>query len=172
MPGLWRSLIKWLSDPPIAYWIDHKLKRNTFELRGELIVRGRGASKTDLIRVADIVSWTDFGDPWIYVVPMRLRDGRTVEWVDPYMELEGILRQAAPERMIIGYNLPPGGTAGLAWPCPHMAHSAWNVRSSASRSPNTFHLSGRQIQRRTMQRRARRSSSSLLEREVSRLSPV
>ncbi len=103
MPRLWRSFIESLSDRPIAYWIDDKLKRNTFELQGELIVRGRGASEADLIRVADIESWTDFGDPWIYVVPMRLRDGRTVEWIDPHMELEGILRQVAPERMIIGY---------------------------------------------------------------------
>jgi hypothetical protein len=44
----------------------------------------------------------DFGDPWIYVVLMQLRDGRKVEWMI-HSELERILFQVASERIIIGY---------------------------------------------------------------------
>ena len=79
------------------------MKRDTFELRGDVIVRGRGSSESDLVRVEDIESWTEYGDPWVYVVPLQLQDGRTIEWVDPYMELERILRQVAAERMIVRY---------------------------------------------------------------------
>ena len=92
-----------LSGRPLECWIDHRLKRNTFELQGDVIVRGRGATESDFVRVADLESWTDFGDPWICVVPMRLRDGRIVEWLDPHLELERILRQVAAEKMIVGY---------------------------------------------------------------------
>jgi hypothetical protein len=102
MLRVWRRFIELLGGRPLAYWIDHQLKRDTFELRDDVIVRGRGASDLDLVRVGDIESWTDFGDPWIYVVPMRLRNGHIIEWVDPYRELERILRQVAAERMIIG----------------------------------------------------------------------
>ena len=103
MRKLWKRFIELLGGGPLAYWLDHKLRRGTFELRGEVIVRDRGASESDFVHVADIESWTDYGDPWIYVVPILLRDGRIVEWVDSYSELERILKQVAPEKMIIGY---------------------------------------------------------------------
>ena len=103
MLKLWRRFIELLGGRPLDYWLDHKLKRNTFELRGDIIVRGRGASESDFVRVGEIESWTDFGDPWICVVPIQLRDGRKVEWIDPYSELERILLQVASDRIIIGY---------------------------------------------------------------------
>lgn len=102
MRRLWKKFFELLSGAPLASWIDHKLGRGTFELRGEIIVRGRGACETDFVRVSDIESWTDYGDPWISVVPMRLRDGRTIEWIDSHSELEIILLRVAPEKRIVG----------------------------------------------------------------------
>lgn len=103
MRKAWDRFVELLSGRPFAYWTDHKLKQGTFELRGDVIVRGRGASESDFVRVSDIESWTDYGDPWIYAVPMRLHDGRTVEWTDPYSELERILRKVAPEKVKTEY---------------------------------------------------------------------
>ncbi len=91
------------NEGPKTAGLTARLKRNTFELRGDIIVRDRGASESDFVRVGDMESWTDFGDPWIYVILMQLRDGRKVEWIDPYSELGRILFQVASERIIIGY---------------------------------------------------------------------
>ena len=102
MRRLWKKFVELLSGAPLASWIDHKLRRGTFEPRREMILRGRGACETDFVRVSDIESWTDYGDPWISVVPLRLRDGRTLEWNDSHSELEIILMRVAPGKRIDG----------------------------------------------------------------------
>ncbi len=75
-----------------------------FVLREDgLLVRGSGDGPADRVAVADIVTWLDYGDPWIYVVPLHLRDGRVLNWRDRYGELEAILERLIPERRTYAY---------------------------------------------------------------------
>ena len=100
MIKLWSILFHGLRKNRLVYWLDHKIKRDTFELRGDVIIRGRGKSDSSRVRIGEIESWVDHDDPWIFVVSIKLNNGRWVEWEDPHMELEQILRRVAGERMI------------------------------------------------------------------------
>jgi len=82
------------------YWLDHKRKRGTFELRGGFIIRRSGEGDCDIIHTSDIESWFDYDDAWIAAVPIALRDGRTVVWTDPYFELTKILENVAPGKKV------------------------------------------------------------------------
>ena len=88
----------------LCAWVAWRRGYGHFALRADgVIVRGSGACPADFVSVADIVSWVDYGDPWIYVVPLHLRDGRVLDWVDAHSELEHILERVAPERRTCAY---------------------------------------------------------------------
>lgn len=89
MRTLWRRLMAWLAV---------RRRRGHWKLRGDLIVHGAGSAQSDFLRVADIESWIDYNDMWIYKVTVRLQDGRVFDCTDRHAELERILYRVAPER--------------------------------------------------------------------------
>lgn len=88
----------------VEHWLARKLRTNrTFTLREDVILRGRGQKVEDTVRISEIQTWVDYGDPWIFVIPIHLANGHTIEWSDPYCELENILRSVAPDKVTTRY---------------------------------------------------------------------
>jgi hypothetical protein len=79
-------------------WLDHKLKIDVYELRGEEIIAGRGRGRGQRIRVSDILSWQIHMEMGMDFIVIDLNDRRSVTWVDEYDDLIAILRQVAPDK--------------------------------------------------------------------------
>ena len=48
--------------------------------------------------LAQLRSWTDHGDPWIYYVTLVTVTGEILHWSDPDDMLAGLLRRTVPEK--------------------------------------------------------------------------
>jgi hypothetical protein len=79
-------------------WLDHKLKNDIYELKGEEIIRGRGRAAGTRVGLAEIVSWWIYHEMGFDLVTIELSDGNEVRWIDKYNDLIGILRRVAREK--------------------------------------------------------------------------
>jgi len=91
-----------------SIWLISKfLGLNSYQIVDSAIVRRTNAAGPDSIPISDIVSWTDFPDRWTWVVPLTLKDGRTVQWSDPLWHLRRLLRTVAKDRMVYEEQIEP-----------------------------------------------------------------
>ena len=81
-------------------WLDHTLKVNVYELRGDEIVSGRGRRPENRVKVREILAWQIHPEMGFDIVVIELTDGRSLIWFDRYNDLIAILRTVAgdPER--------------------------------------------------------------------------
>ncbi len=79
-------------------WLDHKLKNDVYELKGEEIIRGRGRTPGSGVGLAEVVSWWIYHEMGFDLVTIELSDGNEVRWIDKYNDLIGILRSVAGQK--------------------------------------------------------------------------
>jgi hypothetical protein len=81
----------------LGLWLEHKLKIDLYELRGDEVVSVR--HRTQRFNVPDVRTWQQvficFGVPLIVI---NFADERTVELSDKHEHLIRILQQVAPEK--------------------------------------------------------------------------
>jgi hypothetical protein len=83
---------------PLERWLDHKFKSGVYELQGDQIIRGRGASHEDRIHFEDIHQWQIVSEMGFDLVVIQLTNGQVINWIDKYDDLVGILRQVANQK--------------------------------------------------------------------------
>jgi hypothetical protein len=72
------------------------LPSDEYGLRGEEVIRGRGARPEDRVQVSDILSWQVHPEMVFDMVQIKLLGNQELVWLDKHDDLKSILRRAAP----------------------------------------------------------------------------